>query len=478
MIPKALQSTPNSPGAAGAALRFATDTHPGADGFEAWRESFVRKVARLEVTADDPARFQADIRARPFPSGITLSRNRFGACSVMRTADLLRDGDDAVTLKCCLTGSFDAHFGDDRVRLAPGQAALFPHARVNDTRVGAGSGSYTLRLEHDVARALIPRFDPRDVRVLAPDGPALTLLRKYCDVLMSQDLPGPLASTAGNHLGDLVAHVVAGAMQAGSSRGVREARLTAIKDDILKLIDHEDFSIGMIALRHRVTPRYIQTLFDEEGVTFTEYVLNARLARAHRMLTNPRCVGQKISAIAYDCGFGDLSYFIRAFRRRYGALPSDVRAQAARLLNAIEGAAGPQAADRRARNLAGAASAHDERYDPRDRRHGIGLDAGRRGGVTGCRRQQAVQLRIPGAAPWSTRPEPKFRGCSSPPACSRRASAWPPGARYSAKATSSSTPSLCRSPVRSRPARRCGGCRASGSFPAPARRSAMCASGT
>jgi methylphosphotriester-DNA--protein-cysteine methyltransferase len=32
--------------------------------------------------------------------------------------------------------------------------------------------------------------------------------------------------------------------------------------------------------------------------------------------------------IKLDIGFGDLSYFNRAFRRRYGASPSDVRARA------------------------------------------------------------------------------------------------------------------------------------------------------
>jgi AraC-like DNA-binding protein len=35
-----------------------------------------------------------------------------------------------------------------------------------------------------------------------------------------------------------------------------------------------------------------------------------------------------VSSIALDAGFGDISYFNRAFRRRYGATPSDVRAQA------------------------------------------------------------------------------------------------------------------------------------------------------
>jgi hypothetical protein len=32
-----------------------------------------------------------------------------------------------------------------------------------------------------------------------------------------------------------------------------------------------------------------------EGTTFTEYVVAQRLARAHRMLIDPRCDGEKIS---------------------------------------------------------------------------------------------------------------------------------------------------------------------------------------
>ena len=39
---------------------------------------------------------------------------------------------------------------------------------------------------------------------------------------------------------------------------------------------------------------------------------------------------EKIATIAFAAGFGDVSYFNRAFRRRYDVLPSDVRAQARR----------------------------------------------------------------------------------------------------------------------------------------------------
>ena len=50
-------------------------------------------------------------------------------------------------------------------------------------------------------------------------------------------------------------------------------------------------------------------LFEGEGTTFTEFVLNERLMRAHRMLTDLRFADRLISTIAFDVGFGDLSYF-------------------------------------------------------------------------------------------------------------------------------------------------------------------------
>jgi AraC-like DNA-binding protein len=43
------------------------------------------------------------------------------------------------------------------------------------------------------------------------------------------------------------------------------------------------------------------------------------------MLREPGYAERTVSSIAYDVGFGDLSYFNRCFRRTYGATPSDVR---------------------------------------------------------------------------------------------------------------------------------------------------------
>jgi AraC-like DNA-binding protein len=43
------------------------------------------------------------------------------------------------------------------------------------------------------------------------------------------------------------------------------------------------------------------------------------------MLSDPRLADRKISEIAFAVGFGDLSYFNRAFRRHYVVTPSEVK---------------------------------------------------------------------------------------------------------------------------------------------------------
>jgi len=107
-------------------------------------------------------------------------------------------------------------------------------------------------------------------------------------------------------------------------------RLQAIKADIVDHASSRDLTMAALAARHRVTPRYIRKLFEAEGQTFSKFLLDERLARARLLLADPRSSGETIRAIAYACGFGDVSYFNRVFRRRHGATPSEVRAAAVR----------------------------------------------------------------------------------------------------------------------------------------------------
>jgi transcriptional regulator GlxA family with amidase domain len=138
---------------------------------------------------------------------------------------------------------------------------------------------------------------------------------------------------------DLIAAII-GATRDGlaiaEGRGIAAARLRSIMTDISANLGEGDLSVVEVARRHRVTPRYIHKLFENEGLTFSAFVLGQRLSRARRILSDPRLADRNISSVAFEVGFGDLSYFNRAFRGRFAATPTEIRQLAIRT-DPIEG---------------------------------------------------------------------------------------------------------------------------------------------
>ena len=107
--------------------------------------------------------------------------------------------------------------------------------------------------------------------------------------------------------------------------GVRAARLREIKSYIGGNLRQHGLSIHGVASRHGMSAGYVRQLFAAEGTTFTEFVLQQRLAAAQAMLHDPHFADRSVTAIVFEAGFGDVAYFNRIFRRRFGKKPSDAR---------------------------------------------------------------------------------------------------------------------------------------------------------
>jgi AraC-like DNA-binding protein len=71
----------------------------------------------------------------------------------------------------------------------------------------------------------------------------------------------------------------------------------------------------------------VQDILHESGKGFAERVMELRLQRAGELLSRAHMTKRKVSDIAYSCGFNDLSYFHRAFRRRFGMTPTGARSK-------------------------------------------------------------------------------------------------------------------------------------------------------
>jgi AraC-like DNA-binding protein len=197
-------------------------------------------------------------------------------------------------------------------------------------------------VDHRVIRlpraALAPLVRNIDDAVLCrvPRGTGmLRLLKGYVDAVFGDPaLTNPQTrQLVVTQLCDLVAVTLGATRDAtamAEGRGIRTARLRAIKGDIEAHLANGDLSPGAVARRQQISDSYIRKLFESEGTSFSKFVLGRRLGRARRMLVDFRWADRSVASIAFDTGFGDLSYFNRAFKRHYGATPSEIRAAARR----------------------------------------------------------------------------------------------------------------------------------------------------
>jgi AraC-like DNA-binding protein len=309
-------------------LRFSTDDYPERDRIEALREIYGRIIVKhdIEPGGEGPFRFAASLHQLP---GLGLA---FAACSgISRLERTVRhiDNDDLVLNASLGSGRVLRQCGRE-ISVARGEAVLASSAEPGVVTLPSPSRFVSLRLPRKAVAPLVADPEAHVARRIPRDSEALQLLLDYTESLRKRPAVSDpaLQRLVVMHMYDLAALAIGAtrdAAETANGRGVRAARLRAIKADIAENIGQANHALAAVAARHGLSRRSLQALFEADGTTFTDFVLNQRLDRAREMLASPRFAGQSISAIAFAVGFGDLSYFNRAFRRRFGTTPSDVR---------------------------------------------------------------------------------------------------------------------------------------------------------
>jgi AraC-like DNA-binding protein len=289
-------------------------------------------IEPLVPLADRP--LQVDVIKRTLPGLAVVSGTLSGVCHAPRPKGAAGQGEGDLLLAVNVWGSSLARQRDTELSLRDGDALFW-------TRSVAGlgimrftpAGFLGCRVARGEVAALLGRLDDTPMCFVPRDTEALQLLVTYArGIAESVPLATPeLQRLAVSHMHDLMAAIVAatrGGRAIAEGRGIAAARLRAIMIDIRAHLGDGDLSVAEVAQRQRMTPRYAHKLFENEGFTFSSFVRDQRLACAHRMLSDPRLADRTIGSIAFDVGFGDLSYFNRTFRRRYGAPPSEIRQSA------------------------------------------------------------------------------------------------------------------------------------------------------
>ena len=94
----------------------------------------------------------------------------------------------------------------------------------------------------------------------------------------------------------------------------------------LLIYSYKNISLRELAEnKYFVNYSYCSRLFSQEtGMNFSKYLIQYRLKKAKTLLENK---DMKISFIAFEVGYNDVSHFIQSFKKSYGLTPEEYRAR-------------------------------------------------------------------------------------------------------------------------------------------------------
>jgi AraC-like DNA-binding protein len=324
-----------------------TETLSPSDGVQMWRDVVCRSLVALDVKPADPGRFfgriatgelgrltMTDISSRPQDAHrtqrlISYDQQRYlkigllveGRCVVAQHGREARL--DSGDLVCYETGAPYAFHMETPFRLG---VFMIPAAGAEH------------RLRGFEKATAIPVAGDRGLGGVISNALRSVLAGADADANTS-------ASIAGMHIGEAVTDLAAAlvAELAGltpDENAARTALMGHIRTFIERNLTDPDLSPATVAAGVNVSVRYLYKLFEQEGMTVSEWIRNRRLDNTLRDLADPRLTHRTIAGIGARWGFRDPTHLSRVFRTREGISPREFRERAFR--NKQDGANWPR----------------------------------------------------------------------------------------------------------------------------------------
>ncbi|GGF82340.1 transcriptional regulator [Azorhizobium oxalatiphilum] len=291
-------------------------------GFEGWQHIVAPVFDVVPVAPDLP--FSASYEAYHL-GDILVGIGSFDATHFSRSrARIQRDGLDHVMVQIYLQGGYTGDLGARSVTVSAGEVVTLDMTRELRTR-SEPSVNITLLIPRDeVSGRVVPHGN------LNADREHEMACGLFADHMraLARHLP-TVRHSAAVHVADATVSLYRAALSRtpddleAASEPMHDALLLRARRLVEARLMREDLSAISLAKELRVSRSTLYRLFEPFGGV-ASYVLERRLTLARSALCDPDNV-QRIGAIGASCGFADPSHFSRAFRRRFGLSPAEVR---------------------------------------------------------------------------------------------------------------------------------------------------------
>jgi AraC-like DNA-binding protein len=298
-------------------------------GYELWREEFCRRFCQLDAEPTTQERIECTVEVTRIGS-LSFGAARGTSGSFLRTRSLLSDGCDDLVLVTASAGDVLTVQRGRTIELRSSQMSLMALDDVAECGLSNGGRFTALRLPRRELLGICREAEDKLSRPLITSPNLRDVVAGYFALCTgtATSLDAVAQHTMARHMTELVGLLLRSTsdeMLPALHDGYGAARLQLIQAQILQRLGDSDLTIGSVSRRAGLTPKQVQRLFGTTGVTFSEFVLEQRLLLACQMLSVANGHRAKIGTIAQDAGFGDLSYFNRSFRKRFGVAPSEWR---------------------------------------------------------------------------------------------------------------------------------------------------------
>lgn len=310
-------------------LRFWTDEYPAHQRLEAWRSVLSQLLLNVDLKplSNEPFRVEASLRAL---TGIRFGSGHFTPSVYCRTREIAANDNDDLLLIVNLEGPLSVQLDGRELVIREGDGCLLSCTQAFDLIRHAAGKLLFARIERNCVTPAVPNVDQWVGQTIPRSNEALshftTFLRKLDErqPLESEELRRCVVTHVFNVLA-LILNSPAASVKPQDHERAGATRLSSIRKYVTQHLADQDISIAGVAAANHLSPRQLQRLFEASGTTFSEYLLMERLKSVHAALLDAGQRERSVSDIAIANGFGDVSYFNRAFRRQYGSSPSEVR---------------------------------------------------------------------------------------------------------------------------------------------------------
>ena len=312
------------------ALELDTSTFAPKDRMGAWSACVASVFGPFAISRNDSAEFHGRLKVEA--RGVL----RFGSLAYRghnferRPSDVARLANDYFTLTWPVAGQVRAEQGGVEHAMRPGNLYLFNHAVPYSTVPQVDYRTVGVAFPCAALRRRVPSAASFYALPLDPAAPRGALLLSFVEYL-AQGLKRwdeREFAELGERLLDLIALLVVGGESAGAAADTsvrlahRERALGYIR---LHLADAA-LDPQAVALACGISLSYLHQIFRGAGLGVEECIFAERLEHCRRLLADPGARHLSISTIAYRAGFSHPAHFTRAFKRRFGLAPSELRA--------------------------------------------------------------------------------------------------------------------------------------------------------